>query len=206
MLNKSEECSTIFDIGANIGYYSIQFGKKSDVVYAFEPMEYQYNELQRNLEINSLTNIRTVKKIVSSTTGRERIYFSGFENTGKSSLVKKTRHFEDISSITLDEFCEEQQIDNIDLIKIDVEGYEYKVLAGLKKMLKLKKVTHIFVELLEKNLNKAGSSSGEICDLLESYGYQAYSIKTGECKPYKRGNSESLVYFSHNHSADTNSL
>lgn len=196
MLRISEKSSTIFDVGANIGYYTVQFAKKSNgTVYAFEPMTYQSETLHRNLRQNSITNVQTEKKIVSGSNGQERIFFSGLENTGKSSLVKETTDYEEVSSVTLDSFCDEHHIETIDLIKIDVEGYEFKVLEGLTRMLKEQKVSHIFVELLDKNLAKAGSSSQEICDFLSEYGYESYSIKTGSCKPYSVGDDESLVYF-----------
>lgn len=197
MLRIAEKCDTIFDVGANIGYYTVQFAKRTNgTVYAFEPMTYQSETLHRNLRQNSLTNVQTVKKIVSSSNGQERIFFSGIENTGKSSLVKETTNYEEVSSVTLESFCDEHHIKTIDLIKIDVEGYEFKVLEGLKRMLKEQSITHIFVELLDKNLAKASSSSQEICDFLSEFGYQAYSIKTGSCKPYQVGDGESLVYFS----------
>lgn len=196
MLRIAEKCNTIFDVGANIGYYTVQFANNSkDTVYAFEPMTHQFDMLHRNLQLNSITNVHTTKKIVSNRDDQERIFFSGFENTGKSSLVKKTHDYEDISSVTLDSFCENHQIETIDLVKIDVEGYEFKVLEGLKRMLKEGKVTHLFVELLEMNLIQAGSSSQEICDFMYQFGYEVFSIKTGARKTYKVGNSESLVYF-----------
>lgn len=196
MLKAAEDCTTIIDVGANIGYYSIQFAEtKNATIYAFEPMDYQHETLRRNLAINSISNVNTIKKIVSDQEGIERIYFSGFENTGKSSIVKKADQHEDIDAVTLDSFCEINNINNVDLIKIDVEGYEFKVLNGFHSMLESKKVTHVFVELLEKNLNKAGTSSREICDLLNKYDYRGYSIGVDGLMPYEIGSSESLVYF-----------
>lgn len=197
MLKLAENCDTIFDIGANIGYYSIQFAEAENaIIYAFEPMSYQFETLQRNISLNSISNVKAIKKIVSDKDGAERIYFSGFENTGKSSLVKKTNQYEDIDAITLDSYCESQNIKRVDLIKIDVEGFEFNVLNGFRNMLESQKVSHIFIELLEKNLQEAGASSREICDLLNEYGYKGYSIGAGGLSPYKVGSSESLVYFS----------
>lgn len=196
MLQLVEENSVIFDVGANIGYYTVQFSEISDgEIYAFEPMDYQYRTLQKNLELNSLTNIHPVKKIVSNTNGSEKIYFSGMENTAASSLVNKTDQYEEIQCITLDDFCKDNEIEAIDLIKIDVEGYELKALKGLQSMLKNQKISHLFIEIVEKHLNSAGTSAKEVCSYLESHNYTAFSVKSGELKPYQPGSDESLVYF-----------
>jgi FkbM family methyltransferase len=196
LLETAAECTTIFDVGANIGYYTVQFARKTNgTVYAFEPISYQYKTLLRNLELNIIANVRPIKKIVSDSEGKQRIYFSGMENTAASSVVNKTDEFEEIPSVSLDGFCEENQIRKIDLIKIDVEGYEFNVLKGLEKMLKNQNISHLFIEIVERHLNKAGTSAKEVFDLLKRNNYAGYSIKTGSPEPYTTGSDESLVYF-----------
>lgn len=196
LLHLAGKSRVIFDVGANIGYYTIQFAQKSGgEVYAFEPMNYQYETLLRNIALNSLTNVHPVQKIVSDTRGYEQIYFSGMENTAASSVVNKTDQFEEIQCIALDDFCRENEIKRIDLIKIDVEGFELNVLKGLKNMLISHQVTHLFIEIVERHLNKAGTSAKEVCDFLKSHNYKAYSIKSGELQSYEPGSDESLVYF-----------
>jgi|GEM_PF-770667 len=196
LLETAAQCNTIFDVGANIGYYTVQFARKTDgTVYAFEPMDYQYDTLLRNLELNSLDNVKPIKKIVSDREGKERIYFSGMENTAASSVVNETDEFESIPSISLDKFCASNQIGQIDLIKIDVEGYELHVLKGLEKMLKHQKVSHLFIEIVERHLNKAGTYAKEVFNFLKQNQYEGFSIKTGDLEPYQSGSDESLVYF-----------
>lgn len=192
----SSKSSTIFDVGANIGYYTIQFAQKTEgIVYAFEPMSYQYNTLLKNIEINELNNVYPVQQIVSDSVGKERIYFSGINNTAASSVVVETEDYEDIPTITLDQFCKEKNIEFIDLIKIDVEGYEMNVLKGLSEMLKTNRIKHMFIEVVERHLQKAGSSSEELFTYLKKYSYDGYSIKSGSLEQYEMGNDESLVYF-----------
>lgn len=196
MLDKAAGAELILDVGANIGYYSIQFsGAARGKVYSFEPMSYQFTILERNIELNGLANVIPMKRIVSNSSGMKRIYFSGSENTGASSLVKETGQFEDVPALTIDEFCESNKIGQIDVMKIDVEGHELEVLQGMKKCLKQQSVRHLFVEISGENLEKAGSSTKELCAFLEGSGYHAYSIKTGGTKPYRIGDDESLVYF-----------
>ncbi|PSB03810.1 FkbM family methyltransferase [Merismopedia glauca] len=196
MINRAKGCQTIFDIGANIGYYTIQFARViNGCVYSFEPMSYQFNTLTRNIALNQVNNITAIKSIVSDTNGVERIYFSSMQNTGLSSVIEESPNYEDVSAVSIDYFCQEQKIDTIDLIKIDVEGYELSVLKGMQQMLSNKQVKSLFVEINALNLRKAGTSPQEICSYLQQFGYSAYSIKSGEINSYNVGNDESLVYF-----------
>ncbi len=198
MLSYCEQSKVIFDVGANIGYYTVQFANKTDgKVYAFEPMNYQYRMLLKNVEINELNNVYPVKKIVSDHNGIQRIYFSGMDNTAASSVIVKTNQYEDAPSITLDQFCEENSIQSIDFLKIDVEGYEMNVLKGLSDMLGCLNVESIFIEIVEKHLQNAGSSSEELVNYLKCLNYHGYSIKSGKPEDYKIGSDESLVYFTH---------
>ncbi len=195
MLGQARGSAVIFDVGANIGYYAVQFAQVSGgSVYAFEPGSYQFNMLKRNLDLNKSSGVIPEKKIVSDSLGNKRIYFSGISNTGASSLVKETGSFEDVTSVTLDVYCREHDINSIDLIKIDVEGYEMSVLRGLKEMIGQQRVKHLFIEIHDENLKKAGTSAVELCDFLKNNKYDAYSIRSGSPEPYE-GEDESLVWF-----------
>ncbi len=200
MLEKALNCNIIFDIGANIGYYTVQFSKATTGnIHAFEPMDYQHSVLLRNLELNNLSNVIPVKQIASDKNELIRIYQNLTGNTGTSSIYNKTEHYEDIQSISLDAYCKKHNITEVDLIKIDVEGHEYSVLKGMRELLRKKKVKHLFIEICNQQLNKAGTSSVEILEFLVIYGYKCYSIKTGQTEVYHEKNGdESLVYFSVN--------
>ncbi len=196
MMHYTDQSKVIFDVGANIGYYTVQFAQRTNgLVYAFEPMNYQYDVLLKNIELNKLSNICPVQKIVSDKNGIQRIYFSGMYNTAASSMVVETDDYEDVPSITLDTFCDKNEIEEVDMIKIDVEGNELNVLKGLKKKLESNKVNHIFIEIVESHLNKAGTGSEEVYNFLDNYNYTGYSLKSGKPEKYKIGEDESLVYF-----------
>ncbi|MDG5767482.1 FkbM family methyltransferase [Balneolales bacterium ANBcel1] len=196
MLEKASGSEVIMDVGANIGYYSVRFSALTDGnVYSFEPMSYQYSVLKRNLELNRIDNVIPVKRIASNTGGEKRIYYSGSDNTGASSMVKESGEYEDIQAITIDGFCDEQKITRIDLMKIDVEGHEMDVLRGMSGCLRRQSVRHLFVEISGENLKKSGSSVQELCTFLKASGYHPHSIKTGKIGEYRIGDDESLVYF-----------
>lgn len=129
MLSLAERADVVVDVGANIGYYSVQFGRIArGSVYCFEPMTHQWRILQQNIAINALNNVHPLKKIISDSEGISRIYFAGADNSGMSSVEFATGEFEDVYSTTLDAFTNEEGIDRIDVLKIDVEGHELKVL------------------------------------------------------------------------------
>ncbi len=199
LLNAARESSIIFDVGANIGYYTVQFCrilKKPGHVYAFEPTSYQFNVLKRNILLNNITRVTCIKAIVSDSDGAtKRVYFSGVDNTGGSSVEIKSKEYEDVSTVTIDTFCEKSKIEKIDLMKIDVEGHELRVLRGMERVLKKNIVKNLFVEINNETLSVAGTSSSEIVSYLELFNYKPHSIKSSKMKEYKIGSSESLVYF-----------
>lgn len=147
MMRFARTSKVIFDIGANIGYYSIQFERilENGTVYSFEPMSYQFGVLKRNILLNGLGNVIANKTIISDTPNAiKRIYFSGMSNTGSSSLEIGASDYEDVICTTVDDYCEVNNIGIIDLIKIDVEGHELCVLTGMEKMLNKGRVRSLF--------------------------------------------------------------
>lgn len=199
MMNKAKDASVIFDVGANIGYYTIQFSNISrGNVFAFEPMSYQHDTLRKNIEINGHKNIHVMKCVVSDENRHQRVYFSGVHNTGSSSVEVETDEHEDVDAITLDDFIREEKLHSIDLIKIDVEGHELHVLKGMKDTLSQGRVKHLFMEINKKALSAGNTTPMEICSYLDGFGYFPHSIRTGKMEDYKIGADESLVYFSRN--------
>jgi len=147
----------IFDIGANIGYYTILFSsitkKGSGRVIAVEPDIYNQKILEKNIELNKLPNVTLLKKALSNQVGSKIFYQD--ESTGQtSSLLKNIWHPNStklvqtrVDSITLDMVTELYGVP--DLIKCDVEGAEVLVLEGGINTLKKKPI--ILMEVKSKN-------------------------------------------------------
>ncbi len=195
MLEKARGGGPILDVGANIGYYTVQLARVGGgQVFAFEPGGPQRATLEKNLALNALQNVEVVPLLVSDRAGVERLYWGGARSTGTSSADVVTDVFEDVAATTLDAFCEARGLDAIHLVKIDVEGHEARVLQGMDGLLRAGRVRHLFVELNATTLAAAGTNPRAICDRLAAHGYRAHSIRTGAPQPY-RGADESLVYF-----------
>ncbi len=133
----TDNMSIIFDVGAHTGEWFRLFKKfytKKSMVYSFEPSIKSYLELSLLKEAgfhpeNLALGDRTEKKMLfSRVSGSSTAYIGDIKNT-------KTQYSEEISIITLDKYCLEHNIKSIDLLKLDVEGYELKILNGSKNMI-----------------------------------------------------------------------
>lgn len=199
MLSQIRDGHVIVDIGANLGYYSIQFAEKAGLngsVYSFEPLSYQMNYLKQNVALNRLTNITLEKKIVSDTGEEKKIYFSNEKNSGLSSVNTPTNTFENIPCIRLDDYCRQNDIERIDLVKVDVEGHEYNVVKGMQGLLTSNQIGALFIEVNDENLRESGSSRDELVGFLADRGYKAYKISGTGLSVYRGNQEENLVYFS----------
>jgi FkbM family methyltransferase len=143
ILDKLHEPLVIFDVGANIGDYTLSIAGKLDqssTIYCFEPSKKTFDTLSKNVKNK---NARLFNFGFGSKTEELRLY-SNQSGSGLASVYKRRLdHFdiymdntEKISLKTLDEFTAESQIKHINLLKIDVEGHEYEVLSGAKSLLK----------------------------------------------------------------------
>lgn len=152
-------CKIIFDIGANVGTYSIDLSKNPDAqIYSFEASPVAFKVLQNNT--NNIKNIMPLNFAVSDSITKLQFYdyndrdFSQHATLYEDVIVdchkQQTKEYE-VQTTTVDVFAEENNISEIDLLKIDVEGHEYKVLQGAQKMLQTKSIKAIQFEFNEFN-------------------------------------------------------
>ena len=121
---------TVLDIGANIGAHALRFARLvggSGHVYAFEPMDYAFAKLERNLSLNDFGHARAFRLALSDrNVPAQRVGFrssweSGGAREAEQSVVDFTR---------LDDWCAEHAVPRVDLIKLDVDGHEFQVVSG----------------------------------------------------------------------------
>ncbi len=185
-----KENVVVFDIGANIGWYTINIGlaKPKIKIFAFEPIPQTFELLKKNIRLNNLENVNPVNLGLSDRNGEFFLYFYP-EGTGNSSFKNLSGNSnKNVEKIickveTLDNFVNEQKT-KVDFIKCDVEGAEMLVFkGGVKTIDKYKPI--ILTEMLRKWSAKFKYHPNDIMKLLKEIGYQCFAVKKGKLKEFK---------------------
>lgn len=187
------------DVGANIGLISIPLAKRRpDIsIFAIEADPHIFGYLNQNTQLNRLTNIKALNYPVYAENGLELPFFAPKDKMGCGSFSPLfTQEATMLITKTLDKIVEEQLIPKVDLIKMDIEGYEYYAIKGAQGVLKRDAPLIVFefvdwAEDLAKDLNP-----GDCQQLLLSIGYQITILQGNKNKeiltPIVKG-SEMLI-------------
>lgn len=167
----------VFDVGANVGYYTILASKavgRKGVVYAFEPDPRNLIYLKKNVKSNNCRNVVIVEKALTEKNQTAMLAYD-LANPGESSLAKT--HSTDsrsvpIETITLDTFVKQHGIIEINVIKMDIEGAEILALLGAKNTLKKMKHTTLFVECNKRALARFFQTPTTLTSMLKSLTYK----------------------------------
>jgi len=175
---------TIIDIGANLGFYALlEASMTSDDtrIFAIEPSPRNVSILRENIRINNLEGkIKVFELGISDYVGSSIFYLEDKSNRHhidkfKMGSVKSNNSIE-IQVTTVDEFCKEHMIDEINLLRLDVEGHEYAVIDGAHEILSRSKNCIIFMELHPKVLFKLGKSPESLLEDLRHLGFKCIAV------------------------------
>jgi FkbM family methyltransferase len=179
----------IFDIGANMGYYSILLSKRGlgRAIYAFEPVPETFEYLQHNIALNACTNIHARSFGLGDLAGRHTIYYREEESVN-ASLMNVAGHASigsvEVEIRTLDELTREEKI-TPQLVKCDVEGAELLVIkGGLETLDRARPV--LFLEMLRKWSAAFGYHPNQLIELLSAHGYRCFTARDGRLWPFSR--------------------
>jgi len=171
---------TFFDIGANIGLYSLFAAKIKPkcTIYAFEPAASNYLRLCNNIVLNGVTNVIPCNFPLSDLEAFDLFFVSSMEPGSALHSVGHVSEFrpgastasliQGTISVTLDALIEKYGVPKPALIKIDVDGIEERILNGAGSVLKSEKLRTILVELSFKN----GSAGTDVERRLAHFGYK----------------------------------
>lgn len=174
MLDECDSEEVIFDVGANIGTYSLALASKyprSDIL-AFEPNIETFEKLENNLDCNGFSNITIHNMGISDQNGEMSFYISSYPETSSFSKKSSERWGGRVKSVKkvdvrrLDTIVEETK-KCPDRIKLDVEGHGLKVLKGGEKTLEECRPV-IYMERHEVGTEK---NESELEEFLDSLGY-----------------------------------
>ncbi len=165
---------TVFDIGADIGYYSLLLAKlvgPTGLVFSFEPIPKAKWYLDKNIEMNGLDNVRSFDFALFDEPGVACL--EAPLTLSKINLSKKKLSGKDIQveMKVFDEWKAKGELNRVDLVKLDVEGAELNVLRGMKATLQNQKPA-ILVEVHSQELKSFGFSPSDLIEFLSEFGYQ----------------------------------
>lgn len=188
---KSYKLNHIFDVGANIGQTSLFLNRHFPTaqIFAFEPIQETYKKLQENThKINSINPFHCA---LGSCEKEASIQVR--DNSELNSLINSNDldpgcKQEQIFVTTLDCFCRKHQINQLDLLKMDVQGYEMEVLRGAETLLTTNSINFVYSEIGFDRFNQECQYFSEINDLLHHYNFQFSgfyeTFRWGENKRY----------------------
>jgi len=139
---------TIVELGANIGYYACMEAflmKGKGKIYAIEPFPPNYEMLKKNIELNTYSPlVETFHLAISNKSGKDKLFMSKEHNL-VNMLQSESGDYVEIETATLDDFLVGKK--QPDLIRMDIEGFEYYVLDGMKNTLQSVESCAMFIEV-----------------------------------------------------------
>jgi FkbM family methyltransferase len=167
----------IWDVGANIGHYTMQLAElagPSGRVFAFEPSSTNLARLRETTA--GLANVTSFELALSDHSGRGA-FRQGDDELGATSRVAHDKesgdHVTAVQMVTGDDVIARGWAEAPNILKIDVEGHEFEVLRGFCNQFRHCELRHVFMEVHFRLLDEAGRSDvpGKIVTLLETAGF-----------------------------------
>jgi FkbM family methyltransferase len=171
---------TFLDIGANIGYYAAlasgRIGPQGRII-ALEPDPENFRYLQQNVAANGATNAICVQKAAASENGVLRLHINK-DNRGDNRLYPNElceSSFE-VEVTTVDALLGGYGVDRVDLVKIDVQGFEGHVLSGMRRTIRRSESLILLTEFWPFGLRSAGSDPESVLLELEQADLRLYEL------------------------------
>jgi FkbM family methyltransferase len=179
---------TAFDIGANVGVYSVLLSRlcgPTGRVWAFEPVPDTYWRLRETLVLNRCENVVPLATAICDKSGSVKMnlfdaQFAEWNSLGTPSMRAPDGNpvlpgqSIDVEGQTLDQFCEAEGVERINFLKVDVEGFEVAVFRGAERLLRDRRVDYLCFEISKEPLKGAGVESRDVFRSLETHGYASY--------------------------------
>jgi len=179
------EGAVVVDAGANIGIYS-QFLSRcvgaAGVVHSFEPAPANFKRLQA--ATSKLENVRVSQAALGERSGTSKLYISDNLNVDHRTYATEgeSRRAELIHIIALDDYFKPGE--RVDLIKMDIQGYELQGLRGANRVLTDNPNAKLLLELWPYGLKQAGGSWRELLSILHSKNMSFFYITSDGLRPF----------------------
>jgi len=171
--NIISSCMNVAVVGAGIGYHALLASplvKPHGHVHTFEPDLRNYTYLQRNIQLNGCQNITAVHKAVSNYSGSGVFHQDKYGVEGHL-IQEPSVNSIPIQTVSLDDYFAELGWPKLDILMIDVEGAEEKVLIGMKKLSYKNPKLKLLLELHISFIKRDGGNVNTIPELLKELGF-----------------------------------
>lgn len=176
ILKELDEGMNCLDIGSNIGYYALLESKKighSGKVWAIEPSPENFSTLEENIKLQNVENIKAFNFAIGDENGEVEFVISKKSNWSKVKSKNDSIELDDkiinVPLKTLDSFSIENNLKRVDLLRMDVEGYENKIILGSMQFLKQFKPT-VMIEIHKRIMG--GNETRKILEKFKETDYE----------------------------------
>lgn len=183
---------TFIDVGAHFGLYSLLASScvgPGGRVIAFEPTPATFERLRENVALNRAGNVECLQQGLSDRTGELELRIADEASSAWNSFGSPARggtaSSAKVSTMTLDRFVGERGIGRVRLIKVDVEGWEARVLTGAAATLGGPEAPDLLVEFSSEAACAAGAELETLWRLLSDHGYRMSRARPGPPSPIR---------------------
>jgi FkbM family methyltransferase len=180
--------AVVVDAGANIGIYSQFLSRcvgRTGVVHSFEPSPENFERLQ--VATRNLANVRLFRAAVGECSGRSKLYVSDQLNVDHRTYIAEgdSRDAVPIDIVALNDYFKPGQ--RVDLIKMDIQGYELHALRGATRVLEENPDINLLLEFWPSGLKQAGVRWEELVQMLQSFNMDLALVRTWGLIPFDAG-------------------
>lgn len=176
--------NTFVDVGANFGYYSLMAASvvgNSGRVIGFEPNPELCDHLRGTIEKNKIVNVTVEQAGVSDQAGHADLFLPIEHGNNTATMVPNRGGAPlRVPVVTLDEYLNRSRILQVDFLKIDVDGFEPRVIRGVQAAIQAKRIKAVFCEFCGEWLRAAGTTPRDYYDQLRSLGLRSVTEPTEE--------------------------
>lgn len=177
----------VLDVGANIGYYTVLAATACPTcqVWSFEPTPLTFAILCENIQANQLQNAIAHQCAIGESKAILKLNAYGDQALNSISPSIDTPHpffpqgpiqVLDVPCITIDHFIDENRIKRVDIIKFDIEGYEYFALKGAERLLSQPDAPILICEVSPVWLNRFGLTVSQVISYVTSFDYRCFEM------------------------------
>lgn len=201
------ERMVVFDVGSHVGELTLLFSRfagQQGQVHAFEANSATFKRLKAVCQLTGRKNVVLNHLAVADKEGVVKLHVYDDEHSGWNSLAERPLHrygiqvstvgTQEVLATTIDTYCKKNGISQIDLLKIDVEGAEYQVLLGARRMLQNRGIVCCLFEFGQTTFDM-GNDPDEFESYLGEFGYEVRNVVQGDAV-FPGGSSAEAARFS----------